>query len=547
MNLDRRKFLQLLSLGGIGALVPSVVRCTSDETTINNIKITIKGADSKHGHMVRGEQLNQLEKITEKKDVIIVGAGVSGLAAAYHLKKNNVHNIKLIELGSVVGGNSVSGKNNYSAYPYGAHYLTLPNASNKPLQAFLYEKGIITGFDDEGKPLYKETDLCFDPEERLLIKGTFQDGLVPNYNLTEEEKKELKRFFYLMEDYKNKKGEDGKYFFEIPMSMASKDTSLDALDSITFSEFLKREKFTGEGLLWYLNYCCRDDFGGDTTKVSAWAGVNYFASHKPNPSNTDASRVLTWPQGNGKLVGLLAENLQNEIQTNCVTTAIVLENDKVLIKAIDFKNNKQFEIECKQCIVCSPPFVNNHILDKNIPYAREAAKKLTHTPWITAAITLNRLPEGRGQELCWDNVGYQTKALGYIYNQHQNLEQLQEKKVITLYIPLDDKDAVTERKLAMQRTEAEWKSMVLDELEVLHSGITAYVEEIEVWIWGHGMALPKTGLIKGNDLKELAKPIDNKLFFAHTDLSGFSIFEEGFDWGYRSAMQVVKNYETALD
>jgi hypothetical protein len=35
---------------------------------------------------------------------------------------------------------------------------------------------------------------------------------------------------------------------------------------------------TDPHLRWYLDYCCRDDYGAGIATVSAWAGIHYFAS-----------------------------------------------------------------------------------------------------------------------------------------------------------------------------------------------------------------------------------------------------------------------------
>lgn len=540
MDLNRRKFLQFISLAGLGLSLPAVKGCSPAEK--KNIKVRISGANSKRGHELWKTTSTFTKKIKLEKEFVIIGGGVSGLSAAYHLNKTGKKDLALFELADEAGGNSLSGENEFSKYPYGAHYLTLPNANNKPLMDFLSEHGIISGYDKDGKPMYRETDLCLDPEERLFIRGVFQDGLIPTYGITEKEREQINSFLKLMEKYKQMKGADGKFFFEIPYANASTDTSLDELDKITFKEFLTKEGFTDTYISWYLDYCCRDDFGAGTHKISAWAGVNYFASHKPNPSNTDTSRVLTWPEGNGKLIELLQKNLKENIFTSCLVKEVRLDGDKVLVTVADFKNSQIIEVICSSCVIATPPFVTNYILYKELPYPRADLKKIAHVPWMTATVTLTKIPEGNGQSLCWDNVGYQTTSLGYIYDQHQDLSMQEEKKVITLYIPLDKSDASNERKLASQRTEDDWKKLVLDELEIIHFGITPHIEEIEIWIWGHAMALPSPGLIKGNTLKELGKPIENKIFFAHTDLSGYSIFEEGFEWGRKAALDMtIKN------
>lgn len=524
---------------GLSAILPTAYSCTSSGKRGGMMKTTLAGANYKRGHHLwHGQEVaGTVEQI--EKEVVVVGAGISGLVAAHFLRKHHVESIAVIELGDECGGNSSYGKNAHSSYPRGAHYLTLPNEGNRPLISFLQEKGIITGFDEQGRIVYNEQDLCFDPEERLLLKGTFQEGLVPAYSLHDNEKREIAEFFQLMEEYRCKQGSDGKFFFDIPYSATSHDTAYDALDTISFRTFLTQRGFTNQYLLWYVEYCCRDDFGGGIDKVSAWAGINYFASHRSYPSTANGARVLTWPEGNGRLVQLLLDGVRPVCQTGCLVQNIAVEGDSVVVRVWDDKKQRAFQLLCKQCVVAVPPFVAARIVDSSLPYPRHHVHNIVHTPWLVACVVLSGKPEGRGMPLCWDNVGYGGRALGYIYNQHQSLRQQHEKTCISLYIPLDTNNADKERKAAMQRTNDEWQAMVLAELEMMHYGITELVEEIELWVWGHGMAMPSIGLVKSGVLQELAKPIDNKIFFAHTDLSGYSVFEEGFDWGYRTAMHIV--------
>jgi hypothetical protein len=51
-----------------------------------------------------------------------------------------------------------------------------------------------------------------------------------------------------------------------------------ALDAITFAAWLDREGLSDPHLRWYLDYCCRDDYGAGLATVSASAGIHYFAS-----------------------------------------------------------------------------------------------------------------------------------------------------------------------------------------------------------------------------------------------------------------------------
>jgi len=87
-----------------------------------------------------------------------------------------------------------------------------------------------------------------------------------------------------------------------------------AQDAITFKAWLRAEGLDDAHLLWYLDYCCRDDYGAGIATVSAWAGLHYFASrhgfHAPGDApgmGGEASAVFTWPQGNGWIGARLAD------------------------------------------------------------------------------------------------------------------------------------------------------------------------------------------------------------------------------------------------
>jgi hypothetical protein len=57
------------------------------------------------------------------------------------------------------------------------------------------------------------------------------------------------------------------------------------------------------------------------------------------------------------------------------------------------------------------------------------------------------------------------------------------------------------------------------------------------------MIAPTVDFIWGPDRKAAQAPLKNSLFFAHTDLSGISIFEEAFHQGIKAATDVLAAYE----
>jgi hypothetical protein len=51
--------------------------------------------------------------------------------------------------------------------------------------------------------------------------------------------------------------------------------------------------------------------------------------------------------------------------------------------------------------------------------------------------------------------------------------------------------------------------------------------------------MPVPGFINGQARRDAARPIGDRIFFAHTDLSGISIFEEAFYSGIDAAKNII--------
>ncbi|MDB5151113.1 MAG: FAD-dependent oxidoreductase [Mucilaginibacter sp.] len=143
--------------------------------------------------------------------------------------------------------------------------------------------------------------------------------------------------------------------------------------------------------------------------------------------------------------------------------------------------------------------------------------------------------------LCWDNVAYNTPSVGYVNANQQDIKLVEAKKVITYYLPLCDKEPRLARLAAYTRTYEQWLDIVISEMEQMHPGITEHIEQADMWLWGHGMIAPSVNYIWGDNRERAKTAMNNQIFFAHTDLSGISIFEEAFHQGIRAAQQVIEH------
>lgn len=529
--MKRRTFLQL-SLAAAG-LSKTVVSCAPRK----RIKGNIIGGSAHIGHLLRDKKFTE-PATTEKKKLVIVGGGVSGLSAARYLNRLGLNDFVVLDLEKKMGGNSVSGKNEISAYPWAAHYIPTPNNSLTEYIEFLKESGVVTGFNDSGLPIYNDYHLCFDPQDRLYINGLWQEGLIPNYGVGDADKKQIEQFLQLMEEYRYKKGTDGKDAFAIPVDNSSKDEMFTYLDTITMKEWMLKNNFKSDYLHWYVNYCTRDDFGTTHDKASAWVGIHYFASRKGKGANAEHHDVITWPEGNHFLIKHLDKGIKNNLKTDSLVVRVALADDGINIDYYDVASKELKRIEAEQCIIAVPQFIAARLLhDEN--RINTVKQHYQYMPWMVANLTVKKLEERSGAPLSWDNVVYDSDSLGYVEATHELLQQNIPRKNLTYYLPLTKKGVAEERKKAQSKTHEEWVRLIVADLKKVHPNIEDAVEKADIMVWGHAMVQPLPGMIHGDLRNKLSASISDKIHFAHTDLAGLSIFEEGFYQGLNAAKKVV--------
>lgn len=526
----RRHFIRQAMLLAIG--MKFLTACKSG---LNHIFLRLTGTNHILAHRLRFPDFpSPVERI--RTPILIIGGGVSGLAAAYRLTQQGHTDFLLIDLEEALGGNSRSGQNSFSKYPLGAHYLTIPNLSNTALIHFLEKCGIITGRDAQGAPIYDPEQLTFAPQSRLFIKNNWQEGLLPRYGLRDVELQEIERFLAQMNYFQEKKGEDGRYVFDIPLRQASQQSEYHALDQCSMHDWMRKEGYLSDHLYQYVNYCCRDDYGLGLKDVSAFAGIHYFAARKHDLKQY-ADVVLTWQEGNSRLISHLERYIQGKISTGKLAYNIAIKDTFVEVAVYDAREKKSSLIVADHVINCCPQFVNQYLM----PDRTLDVKTCAYVPWIVATVVLKKFPFADGAPLAWDNVIQGAKGLGYVYAQHQSVGQFSSPFVISYYHSLDDPDTRKARRELFEKTEQQWKDFIIADLSIAHFGIENEIESIEIFRHGHGMICPTPGYLFSNAKKQMARPIADKVFFAHTDLSGISIFEEGFYQGIDAVDQLLRS------
>ncbi|WP_294278219.1 FAD-dependent oxidoreductase [uncultured Sphingomonas sp.] len=486
------------------------------------------GADLARGHRLRDGGFPEPSS-EQHTDIAIIGGGIAGLSAAWTLADAGVA-FRLLELEDTTGGNARGGRNSVSAYPLGAHYLPIPNPEATRVIALLERLGIITGWQD-GKPVFDPYQVVSAPEERLLRLGRWHEGLVPGTALSPEDRHDIAAFFAAMKAFRDRR-DDGRPAFAIPMALSSTAADLKALDRISMTQWLDQQGWRSRVLHDHVRYACRDDYGTEPDQVSAWAGIHYFASRRGAAANVDGDLVLTWPEGNAHLARAMAARVRGSIETGRIVWRVERQGDGVVVDSHDVASGNSTRLHARAAILATPRFVTARLV-KDVD-----ATGFRYAPWIVANVTVDRPPEGPGFDLAWDNVSATSESLGYVVATHQSLATAPGATVLTWYMPLSRMTPASARRLMLERPLAAWQDIVRDDLLATNPDLAGAIRRIDVWRWGHAMIRPEPGFIWGEARRHAARP-QPPLFFAHSDLSGFSIFEEAHHHGAEAAEQAL--------
>jgi len=500
LRLSRRKFLQAGSAALVGLSLKSD-RAIAGSFVNDSFLL---------GHQLRDRRSFPSPTKIEKHKVVIVGGGIAGLSAAWRLNRRGFHDFVLLEMNAQPGGNSRWGENEITVYPWAAHYVPIPGPKAVYVRELFEELGVL----NHGE--WNERYLCFAPQERLFIYGRWQDGIEPAIGLTAKEREQFQHLEELI------KGFHASGDFTIPMQLGL-STRTQSLDQLSFRDWLRAQGIDSRLVNWYMNYCCRDDYGALASETSAWAGIHYFASREPEERGP-----LTWPEGNGWIVRRLLERVGGFVRSGEMVHHIAPLGRGYRVLSGDTEYQAEF------LIFAAPTFLAPYLIKGFAPL-----REFEYSPWLTANLTLDHLRESYAKDATWDNVVMDSPTLGYVDATHQTLRTHTERTVWTFYWALADGTASQNRQLLLEKDWNYWKDAILHDLERVHPDIRRSVSRIDIMRMGHAMARPRPGAVFSSERQKL-RALAGRLLFANSDLSGFSIFEEAQFRGVHAAEEVLK-------
>jgi monoamine oxidase len=246
---------------------------------------------------------------------------------------------------------------------------------------------------------------------------------------------------------------------------------------------------------------------------------------------------------------------------------IAQEKSGIHVDALNVKTNALERWQAQHCIVALPIFIAARVLENPPDFLRQAAQHTAYASWSVANVHINAaLLETKGEQggvdAAWDNVIFNpatatapsTGGLGYVDAMHQSTRIAPGPSVLSFYrawgVGADARRSLLERSWAQQRDQT------LADLALAHSDIWQRAVQVNITRYGHAMAVPTPEVLKEIGLKSASKmsatlsrhgqarlayaprhvPRTPRLRFAHSDWSGYSVFEEAFTRGLHAGL-----------
>jgi glycine/D-amino acid oxidase-like deaminating enzyme len=540
------------------AALTALAGCSPEPDQLAKITGSFAGASHEAGHILREKSLPAYDGSPVRKvHTLIAGGGVAGLSAARALRMQGLEDFVLLELESEAGGNArggqMAGITHPILYPLGAHYLPVPSDDAPEVQDFLEELGLRKRVS--GRWVYDERALCHSPQERLFFNGVWQDGLLPTQGISSATQQQYERFERLVAKWQ------ATGVFSVPLRSNFRQklalAGIDIAQSATvFIVYLDAQGLTDPHLRWYLDYCCRDDYGAGIDTVSTFAGMHYFAArhgfHAPGTQANEEGGVLTWPQGNAFLTQALAKPLQERLLPGQLVLRIEESKAGVEVDALNLATRRVQRYQAQRCIVALPLHVAARVVVNAADFLKTAAQTVTHSSWWVANIHVDAplYDNGQGAHPSWDNVIYGSLGLGYVDAMHQSTRISLSSTVLTYYKA--EGAGKAPRQALLNATWAQLRDQALADISVAHPDITRRAQHISIARYGHAMAVPtpqfisqigsypayplRSTLSKKKQYPAFPLPATQRLRFAHSDWSGYSVFEEAFTRGLHAAL-----------
>jgi len=474
------------------------------------------GDDWTAGHRIRDGALPPLAggHAEPRVDVVVAGAGISGLVAARALARRGLRVI-VLEQARVPGGNARSAKWADVEYAIGAAYFTRPDPGTA-LETLYREIGV----------LERAVKV---PKGEALFGGRMMEGFwdgatdAPHAAATKQIRDAWRAIYH-------------ERYPAIPWTRETKGWTHEQFERADREPFARTVERLGAPphVRMFCEYYCWSSFGGSASEISSYAALNFLTA--------EFGDILALPGGNAGIARALIADLERggvEILTGRLAAGVTQAGGGVDVAALHGEEVHHYP--ARACVLAIPRFIAKHIV-AGFPAERAAiADAMKWRAYLVANVLLARRPREtwydayRIEDLDPHACGWTDLILADFVASPKG-----EHSVLTAYraLPYDGGRAELATDDDFPRHRDAVRRDLLPWLDALGLGERDIVD-INLARWGHPLVLAQPGQLASGDLEKLSAPL-GRVAFAHQDRFGVPAIENAIEAGFEAAREVER-------
>jgi hypothetical protein len=467
----------------------------------------------------------------EKARVVVVGAGIAGITAAYELRR---YKPVLLDQGLRFGGNAQGESWRGTDYSTAAAYFCGQDADS-PILRFYQEIGI-----DKIWRTKKE-------EDPVLLKGRRYTNFWNGETAPEAEKQFLK----LKKYFEDVNGEnEGQIYPEIPPADEKVLQRLRQLDQMTFRMHL--EEVLGSKLHPHietaLEHYCWSTFACTLDQISAAGGMNAYAA--------EFGDIYVMPGGNGAIAEAALKKMTETVplshfRPRALVFDVQVNGQGVLVSYVNHLG-KPVKIQAEVAILGCPKFVVRKILRDIEPERIKAINQLNYNAYLVANVLVDQAykedefydyyllgdgtVDGTNMEKATDEQGITDVIYGSFARPDTTAAGRPGHTVLTLYrgFPYNEGRGNIYMDGAFDKYYRQFGRQIKEEILPLLKLDQSKIVDIRIARWGHPMPVQTPGLIRNGIIDILRRPFKGSVFFVQQDNWMYAAIEtsihEGLIW-----------------